>query len=103
MDGLSQPWQFDFAILGQSLVALALGGVIGWERERAGKWAGLRTHMLVCLAAMLFARLGTLLVLDFHRAVGAETLARTHPSDGGNCHWNCLHRRGHGVPRPIGA
>jgi putative Mg2+ transporter-C (MgtC) family protein len=36
------------------LAALALGGVIGFEREHRGKAAGLRTHMLVSLAACLF-------------------------------------------------
>lgn len=34
--------------------ACALGGVLGWERELAGKSAGLRTHMLVALTTALF-------------------------------------------------
>jgi putative Mg2+ transporter-C (MgtC) family protein len=34
-------------------VAVVLGGVIGFEREREGKWAGIRTHMLVALGAAL--------------------------------------------------
>jgi len=29
------------------LVAVALGGLLGWERELRGKAAGVRTHMLV--------------------------------------------------------
>jgi len=33
------------------LFALAAGGVLGWERQRQGKVAGLRTHMLVALGA----------------------------------------------------
>jgi putative Mg2+ transporter-C (MgtC) family protein len=36
------------------LLALALGSIIGWERERDGKEAGLRTHMLICVGAALF-------------------------------------------------
>ena len=36
------------------LVAVALGGVIGYERESIGAAAGLRTHMLVSLGAALF-------------------------------------------------
>ncbi len=36
------------------LVAAVLGGLMGWERERQGKAAGLRTHMLVSLGAALF-------------------------------------------------
>lgn len=35
-------------------IAVILGGVIGYERERRGKAAGLRTHMLVSLGAALF-------------------------------------------------
>lgn len=36
------------------LVAVLLGAAIGWERERRGSAAGLRTHMLVALGAALF-------------------------------------------------
>ena len=35
-------------------VAAVLGGLIGLERQEEGKAAGLRTHMLVALAAALF-------------------------------------------------
>ena len=35
------------------LVAAVLGGLIGFEREREGKSAGVRTHMLVSLGAAL--------------------------------------------------
>lgn len=40
-------------LLRLGLAALA-GGVIGWNRQRTGKAAGLRTHMLVSLGAALF-------------------------------------------------
>jgi putative Mg2+ transporter-C (MgtC) family protein len=36
------------------LLAAALGAVIGYQRERAGKPAGLRTHVLICTGAALF-------------------------------------------------
>ena len=36
------------------LSALLLGGLVGFEREHRGKPAGLRTHMLVSMAACLF-------------------------------------------------
>jgi putative Mg2+ transporter-C (MgtC) family protein len=36
------------------LVAMVLGGLLGWERESVGASAGLRTHMLVSLGAALF-------------------------------------------------
>ncbi len=34
--------------------AVILGGLLGYEREREGKAAGFRTHMLVALGAALF-------------------------------------------------
>lgn len=33
--------------------AAVLGGIIGFERERLSRFAGLRTHMLVCIGAAL--------------------------------------------------
>jgi putative Mg2+ transporter-C (MgtC) family protein len=35
------------------IVAFILGGVIGIERERKGRSAGLRTHILVCVGSCL--------------------------------------------------
>lgn len=57
-------FQLEFYALLQAVVALVLGGILGWEREAAGKWAGLRTHMLLCLAATLFVRLGMILIAE---------------------------------------
>ena len=36
------------------LAATVLGAIVGFERERAGKPAGLRTHTLVCLGTAVF-------------------------------------------------
>jgi putative Mg2+ transporter-C (MgtC) family protein len=46
------------------LVAAALAAVLGWEREYARKSAGLRTHMLVGIAAALYTALAQLAVAD---------------------------------------
>ena len=46
------------------LVAAALAAVLGWEREHARKAAGLRTHMLVGIAAALYTALAQLAVAD---------------------------------------
>ncbi|WP_048644786.1 MgtC/SapB family protein [Nitratireductor soli] len=48
----SLPWQ---VIAARLLVAAVLGGILGFERELADRPAGLRTHMLVCLASAVFA------------------------------------------------
>jgi putative Mg2+ transporter-C (MgtC) family protein len=42
-------------VLVRMILAAALGGVLGLERTKHGKAAGLRTHMLVALGAALFA------------------------------------------------
>ena len=47
------------------VVAGVLAAAIGYEREAAGKAAGLRTHMLVGMSAALFVGLGELAVLGF--------------------------------------
>ena len=39
------------------LLAIVLGFAIGFEREITNKWAGLRTHMLVCLGSCIFTLL----------------------------------------------
>ena len=36
------------------LLAAGLGAAIGYQRERAKKQAGLRTHILICVGAALF-------------------------------------------------
>jgi putative Mg2+ transporter-C (MgtC) family protein len=70
MDG----FKAEFVVLGQCLIAICLGGLVGWERETAGKWAGIRTHMLVCLAAMLFVRVGEFLVWQVDSVFAHDTL-----------------------------
>ena len=36
------------------LLAVVLGAIIGYQRERVGKSAGLRTHARICVGAALF-------------------------------------------------
>lgn len=43
--------EFDIALAGRLLLAVLLGGMIGYERQQKHKAAGLRTHILVCLAS----------------------------------------------------
>lgn len=40
------------------LLAIVLGALLGWEREIIHKEAGIRTSMLVCAGAALFAMIG---------------------------------------------
>jgi putative Mg2+ transporter-C (MgtC) family protein len=54
----------ELQLLVRLLVAAALAGTLGWERESARKAAGLRTHMLVGIAAALYTSIGQLSVQD---------------------------------------
>ena len=40
------------------LMAVILGAIVGFERERHGRAAGLRTHILVCLGATIATLIG---------------------------------------------
>lgn len=40
-------------MVGTLLLAALVGGMVGWERERRDRPAGLRTHILVCLGSAL--------------------------------------------------
>lgn len=51
-NGLPDTRQF-LTVLIRVIAAVVLGGVVGIERERAGKPAGLRTHILVSLGTAL--------------------------------------------------
>jgi putative Mg2+ transporter-C (MgtC) family protein len=52
------------------VVAVLLGGVLGWQREKQGKMAGLRTHMLVSLGSALF------ILVPVEAGVKLENLSR---------------------------
>lgn len=54
----------ELALVIRLLAAAALAALLGWERERAGKAAGLRTHMLVGIGAALYTVLAELSVLE---------------------------------------
>ena len=45
----------------QTIIALFLGGMVGYDREKKSKAAGLKTHMLICLGASVFTSIGILI------------------------------------------
>ena len=55
MDLNTNPLELDAQMFLRLLVAVVLGALVGYERERAGKPAGVRTHGMVSLGAALFA------------------------------------------------
>ncbi len=68
-----------FEILGQLALAAFLGSVIGIERERAGKAAGIRTHMIVAAASTMIFRLSEILV-NYFRLVSNEESLQADPT-----------------------
>lgn len=46
-------WHFLLATAIRAILAVVIGALIGSERERHGRAAGMRTHVLVCLGAAL--------------------------------------------------
>jgi putative Mg2+ transporter-C (MgtC) family protein len=52
------------------LAAGALAAVLGWERESARKAAGLRTHMLVGIAAALYTSIAQAAVVEMPAGAG---------------------------------
>ncbi len=51
-------WDLILEIAIKSVAAVVIGGIIGSERARHGRAAGMRTHILVCLGAALTAMVG---------------------------------------------
>lgn len=59
-------------LLVRLLLAAVLGGVLGYEREKKGKAAGVRTHMLVAMGAALFVLVpqqGGMVLADMSRVM----------------------------------
>ncbi len=55
--------QFNFiSVMVRMILATFIGGIIGLERSKKGRSAGMRTHILVCLGASLTALMGYYLV-----------------------------------------
>ncbi|WNQ12453.1 MgtC/SapB family protein [Paenibacillus aurantius] len=71
------PWVIepvDLAV--RLLLALLLGGLVGFEREHTNRPAGFRTHILVCLGSCLLMLISIYAFADF----AGETNVRLDPS-----------------------
>ena len=65
-------WYEQLRMLGHLAGAMALGAVLGIQRQRHDKPAGLRTHMLVAGASALLTMLGMSLTIAFEKTPGIE-------------------------------
>ena len=61
------------------ILATAVGGIIGFERETHGQAAGLRTNVLVCTGACLLMML-SLHMEHMFRGINSETVVRLDPA-----------------------
>lgn len=67
------PWLLELnylTILIRTLLALLCAGLIGYDRDAHGSAAGLRTHILVCVGAMLAMCTGIFSALHYGGDVG---------------------------------
>ncbi|KPJ64488.1 hypothetical protein AMK68_01580 [candidate division KD3-62 bacterium DG_56] len=48
-------------ILGRLLLAVVLGGLVGWQRETVDRPAGFRTHVLVCVGSATYMMVSTIM------------------------------------------
>ncbi|MEK7076250.1 MAG: MgtC/SapB family protein [Patescibacteria group bacterium] len=62
----------DWTMILRLLVAAVLGGAVGFERERSGKVAGLRTHTLVSLGSALLVVISIKLFFTFPSVGGQQ-------------------------------
>lgn len=69
---------FDNSI-GKLLIASILGGIIGWERERRGRPAGLRTHILVCVGVTLMMVVSEH-IFEKYKTFPADSIIRVDPA-----------------------
>lgn len=75
---LSIAESFDSPI-GKLLMAAVLGGIIGWERERRGRPAGLRTHILVCVGVTLMMLVSEH-IFERYKTFAADSIIRIDPA-----------------------
>ncbi|UCD48141.1 MAG: MgtC/SapB family protein [Deltaproteobacteria bacterium] len=70
---------YELAILLKLFLAALAGGFVGWERERRGRPAGLRTNLLVSVGACTVMIISETFFLKYG-AHNAESLLRLDPS-----------------------
>ena len=66
-------------VLGKLLIAAILGGIIGWERHRRGRPAGLRTHLLVCIGVTLMMLVSEHIFVQY-QSHGHNSILRVDPA-----------------------
>lgn len=68
-------WNFELILLGKLLLSFLLGSIIGWERERSGHEAGIRTFGLIALGSCAFGIISTSVQQGDHGRIAAQIVA----------------------------
>lgn len=71
-------WSDQFWVIGNTAVAMVLGGLVGVEREMRNRPAGFRTHMLVAGASALLLGIG-MVWLQQSRDIAPELRVQSDP------------------------
>ena len=66
-------WQQEALLVVRVLIAVVLGGVVGWQREHVGREAGVRTYAAVSLGSCVFGLISLTFGGDTHVASGVVT------------------------------
>ena len=69
----------ELLILLDVIIASGLSGMVGFERERAHKPAGFRTHMIIGGAAALLVSIGEIMISNFKDMPNAQNILQTDP------------------------
>ena len=75
---MSEDWIPTFDMVLRLVIALVFGAIVGWEREKKARPAGLRTHILVALGAAGFTMVALLMINEY--VVRPETPVSIDPS-----------------------
>ncbi len=66
-------------VFGKLFIAAILGGFIGWEREKRGRPAGLRTHLLLCVGVALMMLVSEHIFVHY-QAYKSDSVLRIDPA-----------------------
>lgn len=68
------PWYSELYAVLKVFLALLAGGAIGWEREKVGKEAGIRTFGFICAGACAYSVLSSLYSSDSSSRIVANVV-----------------------------
>jgi len=67
-------WSLILAVLAKLGLGALLGGIVGWERERHGRPAGIRTHILMAVGVVLFSEVSRAFAPNDSARIAAQIL-----------------------------